>query len=277
MDWATLGEAVIDDTATSRKQNGIGGWRDMTTGLRHDLVHLDSGPSSLFFFCSLSLSLFFFFLEQKMVKRMWGRWGAANSNAGARIALRFNPFCLPAFPVTLSFFGHEPRYIWTAGGKLDYANHLDYADTLEWRDRDKTDVRSNEWCYFILSISSLLLSALFCFFTLSFGSKANGRRRGTEKGGGSRGTFLLCVYTCLNRSANSATASCTIKSAEYYQSNGGQRPQLLINPLCVVKAFWWDRCKMQAIYVIVMCNISGCVLISEFLLEGGVCVLRLSG
>lgn len=66
---------MIDDTATSRKKNGIGGWRDMTTGLRHDLVHLDSEPSSLFFFfaLSLSLSLFFFFLEQKMVKRMWGR------------------------------------------------------------------------------------------------------------------------------------------------------------------------------------------------------------
>lgn len=99
------------------------------------------------------------------------------------------------------------------------------------KDRDKTDVRSNEWCYFILSISSLLYLLYFAFYSLSFGSKANGRRRGTEKGGASQGIFYFCVYTCLNRSANSATASCTIKPAEYYQSMTGQRPQLLIKPL----------------------------------------------
>ncbi|KAF3069396.1 hypothetical protein CFAM422_007134 [Trichoderma lentiforme] len=90
----------------------------MTTGLRHDLVHLDSGPSSLFFFCSLSLSLSILLLfgtkdGQKDVGevrcRELKRWG---SNSPALQSLLFT-----SIPRYTFFFGHEPRYIWTAGGK----------------------------------------------------------------------------------------------------------------------------------------------------------------
>lgn len=82
-----------------------------------------------------------------------------------------------------------------------------------------------------------------CFYLLYFAFyslfRVQGKREEARDGqrGRQPGHFLLCVYTCLNRSANSATASCTIKPAEYYQSIEGQRPQLLINPLCLVEAF----------------------------------------
>lgn len=73
--------------------------------------------------------------------------------------------------------------------------------------------------------------AFICFYFAFYSLfRVQGKREEARDGerGRQPGHFLLCVYTCLNRSANSATASCTIKPAEYYQSIEGQRPQLLI-------------------------------------------------
>ncbi|EHK24424.1 uncharacterized protein TRIVIDRAFT_215589 [Trichoderma virens Gv29-8] len=112
-----------------------GGRRDMTAGLRHDRVHLDGGSYSLFFLLSLSLSLSLyssFFGTKDGQMDVGGGEVPRNQIAGAQTALRFNPFCLPAFPDGLSFWSRTTIYLDSErGAGLDYANHLDYADTLE--------------------------------------------------------------------------------------------------------------------------------------------------
>lgn len=89
-------------------------------------------PLLFFFLLSLSLSLLLFFLEQKMVKWMWGEVRCREINRLGSNSPALQSLLFTSIPrQTFFFLVTNQRYIWTAGGKLDYANHLDYADTLE--------------------------------------------------------------------------------------------------------------------------------------------------
>lgn len=183
---------MIDDTATSRKQNGIGGWRDMTTGLRHDQIHLDSGPSSFFFFAlSLSLSILLLFGTKDGEKdvgevrcRELKRWG---SNSPALQSLLFTS--IPRY--TFFFWSRTTIYLDSRGGSWTMLIIL----TTRIHSNEGTGIKrtygvtSGVISFYLFHLCFYLLFILL--FTLSFGSKANGRRRGTEKGEGSRGIFYF--------------------------------------------------------------------------------------